>query len=58
MLAPVTEFRIFDERLSCCQKLKVYLFTLLLTLLGGFLTWLPYAAPQLKHQRPKLTLLL
>jgi len=43
--APVTEFRIFDERLSCCQKLKVYLFTLLLTLLGGFLTWLPYAAP-------------
>ena len=45
MLAPVTEFRIFDERLSCCQKLKVYLFTLLLTLLGGFLTWLPYAAP-------------
>ena len=45
LVCPPSEFRIFDEKLSCCQKVKVYFFTLLLTLLGGFLTWVPYAAP-------------
>jgi hypothetical protein len=44
-LAPPSEFRIFDEKLTCCQQVKVYLFGLLLFILGGFLSIIPYAAP-------------
>ena len=43
-LAP-SEFRIFDDKLTCGQKVKVYFFTLLLTLIGGFLAKIGYAAP-------------
>ena len=41
----LSEFRIFDEKLTCCQQVKVYLFGLLLFILGGFLSIIPYAAP-------------
>jgi len=44
MLAPRPEFRIFDEKLTCGQKVKVYLVGLLLGVLGGFFSILPYAA--------------
>ena len=47
---PRPEFRIFDEKLPCCQKVKVYFTLLLLTLIGGFLEKLGYAR-QLEHQR-------
>ena len=42
------EFRIFDEKLPCCKKIKVYFTLLLLTLIGGFLEKLGYAR-QLEH---------
>ena len=45
---PPPEFRIFDEKLPCCKKVKVYLTLLLLTLIGGFLEKLGYAR-QLEH---------
>ena len=43
---PRQEFRIFEEKLPCCKKIKVY-FTLLLlgVLIGGFLEKIPYATP-------------
>ena len=44
MLAHRPEFRIFDEKLTCCQLVKVYLVGLLLGVLGGFFSILPYAA--------------
>ena len=45
---PRPEFRIFDEKLPCCKKVKVYFTLLLLTLIGGFLEKLGYAC-QLEH---------
>ena len=50
MLAPRPEFRIFDEKLTCGQKVKVYLVGLLLGVLGGFFSILPYAAGTGSHQ--------
>ena len=35
------QFRIFDKKMTLCQKIRVFFVSLLLTLCGGFLSFLP-----------------
>jgi len=41
----LAEFRIFDEKYSMCQKIKILFVTILLNACGGFLSVFPYATP-------------
>jgi len=35
------QFRIFDEKMKLCQKIRIYGFSILLTMCGGFLKYVP-----------------
>ena len=43
--ALLAEFRIFDEKYTILQKIKIFFVTLLLNMVGGFLSIIPHATP-------------